>query len=68
MVEVLQMCAVDVCNSGLCDGGTVNAGISGGESCRMSEKHRPNGSSNQVARHSKFHFTLVVLQQRIISI
>lgn len=37
--ELLQMCAVDVCNLGLCDGGTVNTRISGGESRRMSEKH-----------------------------
>lgn len=56
MVDVLQMCA-DVCNSGLCDGGTVNTGISGSESRGMFEKHRPNGSSNQVGRHSNFHFS-----------
>lgn len=52
VAEVSQVCAVDLCNSGLCDGGPVNVGIGGGESCRMSEKHRPNGSSNQVGRYS----------------
>ena len=38
--------------SGLCDGGAVDAGVGGGESGRMSEKQRPNGSSNQVGHCS----------------
>ena len=34
--------------SGVCDGGAVDAGVSGGEFSRMSEEQRPYGSSNQV--------------------
>lgn len=39
----------NMCVSGLCDGGAVDAGVSGGEFSRVSEKQRPNGSSNQVS-------------------
>lgn len=39
---------------GLCDGSVADAGVSGGESSRMSEKQRPYGSTHQV------HFNLWV--------
>lgn len=44
------MCVVQqhMCVSGLCDGSAADAGVSGSESSRMSEKQWPHGSSDQV--------------------
>lgn len=37
-----------VCVTGLCDGGTPDSGVGGGESRRVSKKQRPHGSSDPV--------------------